>query len=256
MQKLCALKCPGAVLTCCWGCDNAEGVPSVVRLKYLLFIPSLRRRNSISISSLWNWLIATFDDTALRVVSPTYEHRRHRGLVSDQAAVIPSLRYQSQHLIYWMPMQQIISSTWSWSVNTRRTCCHLEERGKIDPACTSIFASIPWKDRRAPYAKALQRRWLSNRHNRAHKSSRLLLSIWLLPNIHIWQAEREYTPYTPICTGVNATAADLAACNTQIWKRNPLHRGIYADQLERYVASCVPPFQITLQKTYLPWYRS
>ncbi|CAN0132971.1 unnamed protein product [Scytosiphon promiscuus] len=43
-----------------------------------------------------------------------------------------------------------------------------------------------------------------------------------------------YVPYTPLCRGVGATASDLADCWRRMQSHNPLHRGLYADQLERW----------------------
>ncbi|CAM9297002.1 unnamed protein product, partial [Hapterophycus canaliculatus] len=43
-----------------------------------------------------------------------------------------------------------------------------------------------------------------------------------------------YTPYTPLCRGEMATARDLMACWHSMQSHNPLHRGLYADQLERW----------------------
>lgn len=48
------------------------------------------------------------------------------------------------------------------------------------------------------------------------------------------QAEAAYKPYGKRCRGENATSADLWNCYKAMATHNPLHRGLYADQLERW----------------------
>lgn len=48
------------------------------------------------------------------------------------------------------------------------------------------------------------------------------------------QAGASYEPYTALCRGEGATAEDLRECFGNMKKHNPLHRGLYADQLERW----------------------
>ncbi|CAM9265904.1 unnamed protein product [Pylaiella littoralis] len=43
-----------------------------------------------------------------------------------------------------------------------------------------------------------------------------------------------YEPYTPLCRGEKATSGDLKRCSSSTQKYNPLYRGLYADQLERW----------------------
>ncbi|CAM9434471.1 unnamed protein product [Laminaria digitata] len=43
-----------------------------------------------------------------------------------------------------------------------------------------------------------------------------------------------YQPYTALCRGENASAADLWKCYQALKIFNPLFRGLYADQLERW----------------------
>ncbi|CAN0090885.1 unnamed protein product, partial [Ectocarpus fasciculatus] len=42
------------------------------------------------------------------------------------------------------------------------------------------------------------------------------------------------TPYSPLCRGVKAKPGDLAQCFITTHGQNPLFRGLYADQLERW----------------------
>ena len=48
------------------------------------------------------------------------------------------------------------------------------------------------------------------------------------------QADLVYQPYTAICRGENASASDLWKCYELLKIYNPLYRGLYADQLERW----------------------
>lgn len=48
------------------------------------------------------------------------------------------------------------------------------------------------------------------------------------------QSEESYEPYTPLCRGEQATSVDLKRCWSRMTPHNPLHRGLYADQLERW----------------------
>lgn len=48
------------------------------------------------------------------------------------------------------------------------------------------------------------------------------------------QGTEAYTPYGALCRGENATSIDLWDCYSRMKKQNPLHRGLYADQLERW----------------------
>ncbi|CAM9915004.1 unnamed protein product, partial [Hapterophycus canaliculatus] len=51
---------------------------------------------------------------------------------------------------------------------------------------------------------------------------------------YIEGGEAAYQPYGALCRGENATSADLWACYADMATHNPLHRGLYADQLERW----------------------
>ncbi|CAN0455113.1 unnamed protein product [Ectocarpus sp. 12 AP-2014] len=51
---------------------------------------------------------------------------------------------------------------------------------------------------------------------------------------YIKRAEAAYKPYGERCRGENATSADLWNCYKAMATHNPLHRGLYADQLERW----------------------
>ncbi|CAN0005669.1 unnamed protein product [Scytosiphon promiscuus] len=46
--------------------------------------------------------------------------------------------------------------------------------------------------------------------------------------------EESYEPYTPSCRGEEATYEGLRNCWNIMQKLNPLHRGLYADQLDRW----------------------
>lgn len=48
------------------------------------------------------------------------------------------------------------------------------------------------------------------------------------------QADEGYEPYTALCRGENASATDLWRCYQAVKVFNPLYRGLYADQLERW----------------------
>ena len=48
------------------------------------------------------------------------------------------------------------------------------------------------------------------------------------------QAEVAYQPYTPLCRGENASSSDLWKCYKALDVYDPLYRGLYADQLERW----------------------
>ena len=48
------------------------------------------------------------------------------------------------------------------------------------------------------------------------------------------QAEEGYKPYTALCRGENASDSDLSKCYDALDVAKPLHRGLYADQLERW----------------------
>lgn len=48
------------------------------------------------------------------------------------------------------------------------------------------------------------------------------------------QADEGYEPYTAICRGENASSSDLWQCYQAMQVFNPLYRGLYADQLERW----------------------
>lgn len=60
--------------------------------------------------------------------------------------------------------------------------------------------------------------------------ARLKLRDTLLIN----QANARYEPYTPLCRGENASSSDLEECYQALRDYNPLFRGLYADQLERW----------------------
>lgn len=49
-----------------------------------------------------------------------------------------------------------------------------------------------------------------------------------------FQGSEAYKPYGALCRGENATSADLWDCYKRMQLYNPLHRGLYADQLERW----------------------
>ncbi|CAM9754238.1 unnamed protein product [Scytosiphon promiscuus] len=51
---------------------------------------------------------------------------------------------------------------------------------------------------------------------------------------YIERGEAAYQPYSALCRGENATSADLWGCYMDMATHNPLHRGLYADQLERW----------------------
>ncbi|CAM9125949.1 unnamed protein product [Ascophyllum nodosum] len=51
---------------------------------------------------------------------------------------------------------------------------------------------------------------------------------------YLERAEASYQPYAPLCRGENATSEDLMTCFRRMTLHNPLHRGLYADQLERW----------------------
>ncbi|CAN0421956.1 unnamed protein product, partial [Discosporangium mesarthrocarpum] len=51
---------------------------------------------------------------------------------------------------------------------------------------------------------------------------------------YLAEAEMHYKPYQPICQGVGATAEDLWLCYRRMESHNPLFRGLYAEQLERW----------------------
>ena len=51
---------------------------------------------------------------------------------------------------------------------------------------------------------------------------------------YLQSAEEIYQPYTSICRGEGASAEDLSDCYERFSKHNPLHRGLYAEQLERW----------------------
>ena len=48
------------------------------------------------------------------------------------------------------------------------------------------------------------------------------------------QADEGYEPYTALCRGENASSSDLSECYRASNVLNPLYRGLYADQLERW----------------------
>ena len=48
------------------------------------------------------------------------------------------------------------------------------------------------------------------------------------------QADEGYEPYTAVCRGENASSFDLWKCYKALEVYNPLYRGLYADQLERW----------------------
>lgn len=48
------------------------------------------------------------------------------------------------------------------------------------------------------------------------------------------QGAEAYKPYGALCRGENATSEDLWGCYKSMNEHNPLHRGLYADQLERW----------------------
>ncbi|CAM9814712.1 unnamed protein product [Ectocarpus fasciculatus] len=52
---------------------------------------------------------------------------------------------------------------------------------------------------------------------------------------YLEQGEASYKPYTPLCRGEGAKAKDLLHCWKGMATHNPLHRGLYADQLERWL---------------------
>lgn len=58
--------------------------------------------------------------------------------------------------------------------------------------------------------------------------------VHVAPCPHQRQGSASYKPYTSLCRGENATSADLWQCYKSIEEYNPLHRGLYADQLERW----------------------
>lgn len=49
------------------------------------------------------------------------------------------------------------------------------------------------------------------------------------------QAEESYEPYTPLCQGKGATSNDLHHCYKSMLPFHPLLRGLYAEQLERWL---------------------
>lgn len=49
------------------------------------------------------------------------------------------------------------------------------------------------------------------------------------------QAEESYEPYTPLCRGEGATSDDLHHCFKSMLPFHPLLRGLYAEQLERWL---------------------
>ncbi|CAM9344154.1 unnamed protein product [Ectocarpus sp. 12 AP-2014] len=51
---------------------------------------------------------------------------------------------------------------------------------------------------------------------------------------YLEQGEASYEPYTPLCRGEGARAKDLLRCWKAMATHDPLHRGLYADQLERW----------------------
>eukprot|EP00904_Undaria_pinnatifida_P000340 jgi/Undpi1/10306/HiC_scaffold_28.g12757.m1 len=48
------------------------------------------------------------------------------------------------------------------------------------------------------------------------------------------EGDAGYRPYTAICRGENASTSDLWTCYQALKAYNPLYRGLYADQLERW----------------------
>lgn len=57
----------------------------------------------------------------------------------------------------------------------------------------------------------------------------------ILYRIHVFfQGAEVYEPYGALCRGENATSVDLWDCYRRMQTYNPLHRGLYADQLERW----------------------
>ncbi|CAM9593351.1 unnamed protein product [Laminaria digitata] len=51
---------------------------------------------------------------------------------------------------------------------------------------------------------------------------------------YLARADKGYQPYTAFCRGENASSSDLWGCYRQLMHHNPLYRGLYADQLERW----------------------
>eukprot|EP00904_Undaria_pinnatifida_P000341 jgi/Undpi1/10307/HiC_scaffold_28.g12758.m1 len=51
---------------------------------------------------------------------------------------------------------------------------------------------------------------------------------------YLAMAEVAYQPYTPLCRGENASSSDLWKCYKALDVYDPLYRGLYADQLERW----------------------
>ncbi|CAN0109099.1 unnamed protein product [Ectocarpus sp. 4 AP-2014] len=61
---------------------------------------------------------------------------------------------------------------------------------------------------------------------------------------YLEQGEASYKPYTPLCRGEGARAEDLLRCWKAMVTHEPLHRGLYADQLERWFRVYPPSQQI------------
>eukprot|EP00904_Undaria_pinnatifida_P002698 jgi/Undpi1/12429/HiC_scaffold_5.g02101.m1 len=51
---------------------------------------------------------------------------------------------------------------------------------------------------------------------------------------YLARAEEAYQPYTAVCRGENASTSDLWACYEAMYNFNPLYRGVYAEQFERW----------------------
>ncbi|CAM9637302.1 unnamed protein product, partial [Discosporangium mesarthrocarpum] len=74
-------------------------------------------------------------------------------------------------------------------------------------------------------------------HSRAYYTPNCCHQPTRVPNVCLKKkkkAEKAYTPYTPLCQGVNATTEDLWDCWMSMQRHLPLVRGLYADQLERW----------------------
>eukprot|EP00904_Undaria_pinnatifida_P002702 jgi/Undpi1/12432/HiC_scaffold_5.g02103.m1 len=51
---------------------------------------------------------------------------------------------------------------------------------------------------------------------------------------YLARADQTHQPYSAVCRGENASASDLWACYEAMHNYNPLYRGLYADQFERW----------------------